>query len=215
MAAIITTIPGRRGKVPLLELLALDCFYCSGGTGLTQFFTEDEQLKQILSRSSIWATEEVILPTLTAVLGHEIGANPCSYDCVKYRWPYTPKQIETALNRHDTFWVHPITRQYEDTLRKQVREWHSYYVKPYEKPVEELPSCSPLLLTWPILARMRLVEGWLEEDEADLLIAATARALAEIPQSQAVVEVGSYCGRATVVLAAQLMRCAPPPRSGH
>jgi hypothetical protein len=46
---------------------------------------------------------------------------------------------------------------------------------------------------------MRGVEGWLEEDEADLLIAATDRALRELGPL-AVVEIGSYCGRSTVVL---------------
>jgi glycosyltransferase involved in cell wall biosynthesis/predicted O-methyltransferase YrrM len=195
-------------KFPYWTFWPSTVFTAAAARDLTRLFAQDEQLKQILARSSIWATEEVILPTLTAVLGYEIGANPCSYDCVKYRCPYTPKQIETALNRHDIFWVHPITRQYDDMLRKQVREWHSYYVKPSEKSVEELPAHSPLLLTRPILVRMRLVEGWLEEDEADLLIATTARALTDIPQTQAVVEVGSYCGRATVVLAntAQVVR---------
>ncbi|WP_217638664.1 glycosyltransferase [Nitrosospira multiformis] len=205
---LLQRFPDGEKKFPYWTFWPSTVFTAAAARDLTRFFAEDEQLKQILARSSIWATEEVILPTITAMLGYEIGANPCSYDYVKYRCPYTPAQIETALNRDDIFWIHPVTRQYEDTLRKQVRERHSYYVKPPEKPIEELPSHSPLLLTQPILARMRLLEGWLEEDEADLLIAITARALADIPQSQAVVEVGSYCGRATVVLAstAQVVR---------
>jgi hypothetical protein len=47
---------------------------------------------------------------------------------------------------------------------------------------------------------MRRVEGWFEEEEADLLIAVAARALKETPAPRRLVEVGSYCGRATVVL---------------
>ena len=59
-----------------------------------EFFDDDGQFQEIMTRSKIWATEEVILPTVTALLGHEIAANPCSYDFVKYRVPYTPAQIK-------------------------------------------------------------------------------------------------------------------------
>jgi hypothetical protein len=58
-----------------------------------------------------------------------------------------------------------------------------------------------LVLTVPILERMRAIEGWLEDAEADLLVAGLVRALAEVPEARAVVEVGSYHGRSTVVLA--------------
>jgi predicted O-methyltransferase YrrM len=59
---------------------------------------------------------------------------------------------------------------------------------------------APLLLTVPILERMRRIDGWLHDAEADLLIAGLTRALADARDADAVVEVGSYCGRATVVL---------------
>lgn len=58
-----------------------------------------------------------------------------------------------------------------------------------------------LVLTLPILRLMRSIEGWLEEDEADLLIATTSKALIEFPYLYGIVEIGSYCGRSTVVLA--------------
>ncbi len=58
-----------------------------------------------------------------------------------------------------------------------------------------------LVLTLPILRLMNPIEGWLGEDEADLLIATTWKALTELSPLNAVVEVGSYCGRSTVVLA--------------
>jgi len=56
------------------------------------------------------------------------------------------------------------------------------------------------LLSGPILERIRGIEGWLDEDEADLLIAGLENAIRQLPE-QAVVEVGSYCGRSTIVLA--------------
>jgi hypothetical protein len=57
-----------------------------------------------------------------------------------------------------------------------------------------------LLLLLPLIKRMEVIEGWLSPGEADLLAAAAARALAEFALPCAIVEVGSYCGRATVVL---------------
>jgi hypothetical protein len=178
---------------------------------LVRFFAEDAQLQGILSRSRIWATEEVMLPTITALLGHEIAANPCSDDYVKYRHAYTNRQMDQALARPDVFWAHPIPRRGDDPLRRQVRERHSEYFKPMPAATTQTqsPKVPGLLLTRPILSRMRLVEGWLDEDEADLLIAAAARALQEVPKARAVVEVGSYCGRATVVLASVVRAIGP------
>ena len=73
-------------------------------------------------------------------------------------------------------------------------------------------STSPLMLTLPILARMRAVGGWLEDEEADLLVTGASRALAELPGPHAIVEVGSFCGRATVVLGSVAMARDPTAR---
>lgn len=171
---------------------------------LVRLFDTDEQLQDVMSRSRIWATEEVILPTLVALLGYEVTANPCSYDYVKYRYQYTVRQLEAACAREDVFWMHPVPRRYDDALRRTLRARFGHYEQasvPAASPVEPSSAAAePLLLTWPIIARMRRVEGWFEEEEADLLIAVAARALKELPASHRLVEVGSYCGRATVVL---------------
>ena len=67
------------------------------------------------------------------------------------------------------------------------------------------PSASTprLLLTLPILDRMRAIEGWLEDAEADLLIAAVTQAVAA-SKSASIVEIGSFCGRSTVVIGSAL-----------
>lgn len=70
----------------------------------------------------------------------------------------------------------------------------------------------PLLLTVPILERMRPIEGWLEDAEADLLVSGLERALIEVPGARAVVEVGSYQGRSTVVLASVVAALRPEAR---
>jgi hypothetical protein len=157
-----------------------------------------------MGRSKIWATEEVIFPTLTALLGYRVAANPCSYDFVKYRVRYSPRQISDAVARPDVFWVHPIPRKYDDPLRKQIRARFDHY--------ERAAPCAPaplaaaavdaprILVRAEIIAQMRAVDGWLEDAEADLLIAAAEHALTAHDAPHAIVEVGSYCGRATTVL---------------
>jgi predicted O-methyltransferase YrrM len=78
----------------------------------------------------------------------------------------------------------------------------------YTGPAYELNGNPGLLLTIPILEAMNKVEGWLDEDEADLLIAAARRAL-ELPQPHSIVEIGSYHGRSTIVLGSVVKAVCP------
>jgi hypothetical protein len=179
-------------------------FTAAAARNLTRLFDTDAQLQDLLDRTRTWATEEVLLPTLVALLGHDIAANPCSYDYVRVNTRYPLEFVDGAISRPDVFWIHPVPRRYDDPARQRIRASFNQYRKegpalnpPADRAAPEEPV---LLLTLPLLARMKDVEGWLAEDEADLLAAATARALRELPRPHAVVEVGSYCGRSTVVL---------------
>ena len=164
---------------------------------------DDKQLHDILAKSAIWASEEVVLPTLVALLGHQVLRNPCSYDLVQYRASYSAAQLEAALARPSVFWVHPVPRSYRDPLRSRLRAHFGGYV-PQPATAEADPFVArparPLPLLLPLLNRMESIEGWLSRAEADLLAAATARAIASRPGPHTIVEVGSYCGRGTVVL---------------
>jgi predicted O-methyltransferase YrrM len=174
---------------------------------LVDFFRNDSQFRAIMAQSKIWASEEVILPTLAALLGYEIMPNPCSYDYVRYRVSYSLTDVDIALSRPDVFWIHPVPRQYHHPLRAHLRRRHAEYERSAQKGNEMHPSRPdqpPLLLTLSILARMRTIEGWLADEEADLLIGALVRAVSTLEAARAVVEVGSYCGRSTVVLASVL-----------
>ena len=174
-------------------------FTRNAAADLVKLFANDQQLNSIMDRSKIWATEEVILPTLVALLGYKIQANPCSYDYVKYRARYSQRQLNEAVARRDVFWMHPVPREYGDSLRNQIRARFNHYEANGTSPVAS-NGRPKLLLNASILAEMRRVEGWLEDSEADLLIAATSYALTSLPAPHSIVEVGSYCGRATVVL---------------
>jgi hypothetical protein len=188
---------------------------------LLRLFDEDEMLAGILRRSRIWATEEVLLPTLTALLGYEVAASPFSYDLVQYRKAYSREDVEQALERPDVYWIHPVPRRYDDPIRQQVRQAYGHYEGNAGQPVappalgssRAEPAARPLLLTVPILERMRKVEGWLSDEEADLLLAACSRALSD-PGPGTVVEVGSYCGRSTVVLGSVVQALRPPGETG-
>ena len=191
-------------------------FTSDAARDLTQLFTTDKTLQQVMNRTKIWASEEVILPTLVALLGYELSPNPCSYDYVKYRASYTVQQIRAAQSREDVFWVHPVPRRYDDSLRHYIRTSFAHYENGLKSggamPLPEAQPESGLLLTWPILAQMKQIEGWLAEEEADLLIAAARMALTKLPQPHSVVEVGSYCGRSTVVLGQVVKALAPDAR---
>jgi hypothetical protein len=192
-------------------------FTAEAARALVQLFDEDAQLHEILRATKIWATEEVVLPTLVALLGYRVVANPCSYDFVRYRTPYSIPQLDAALGRPDVYWIHPIPRRYQDPLRTHIRRRFQEYTMPDAGSAENATavvadSPPPFVMTLPILSRMRKIEGWLDDEEADLLIGATAQALGALPEARAVVEVGSYCGRGTVVLASVLKVVRPTAR---
>ena len=178
-------------------------FTAEAARDLVDIFRNDRQLRQIMEQTRIWASEEVVLPTLAALLGYEIAPNPCSYDYVHYRMPYSLAEADVALSRPDVFWMHPVPRRYDNPLRVHIRNMHNQYESTAPNAIPAPPDKTPeppLFLTWPILARMRVIEGWLAEEEADLLVAALLRALSTPSDARAIVEVGSYCGRSTVVL---------------
>jgi glycosyltransferase involved in cell wall biosynthesis len=189
-------------------------FTAAASRDLVRLFDEDEELRSILSQSAIWATEEVILPTLVALLGYDIAKGPTSYDYVAYRAPYSAAEIDTAMSRQDVFWAHPVPRHYRDPLRSRTRDRFAQYRQSpqTDPPQQEIPPPEPLRLLLPILDRMRAIRGWLEDDEADLLIAATDRALDTCGDAAAIVEVGSHLGRATVVLASVVQARAASAR---
>ncbi|MEA2563573.1 MAG: hypothetical protein QOH06_5077 [Acidobacteriota bacterium] len=102
-------------------------FTAAAARDLVRLFDEDAELQDLLRQSRIWATEEILLPTMVALLGYEIAASPCSYDYVQFRQAYTPTQIADALVRPDVFWVHPVPRCLDDPLRRTIREsWNGY-----------------------------------------------------------------------------------------
>lgn len=69
-----------------------------------------------------------------------------------------------------------------------------------------------ILFKVPIFERMRSIEGWLDDDEADLLISGAARVLRDLPAPCFIVEIGSYKGRSTTVLGSVAKAVQPGAR---
>lgn len=184
---------------------------------LTRLFATDRELSAILARSNIWASEELVLPTLLALLGYEVAANPCSYEYVQYKASYTLFQVDAALQREDVFWMHPVPRLLDDPVRARIRERLGYAHSETEKrrieSIDPYTAANPgLVLSLPILNRIKKIQGWLDEEEADLLLATCNRALSSLPRQSAVLEIGSFCGRSTVLLGSVVESLGSPTK---
>jgi predicted O-methyltransferase YrrM len=189
-------------------------FTASAARELVSFWDRDEELKSLLSRSRIWATEEVLLPTLVALLGFEIGRNPASYGYVQFRRNYSVADLESAMRAPHVFWIHPVPRSYANPLRMRVRgrfaEYRRAGLRSSGASEADLPV-PRLLRHRQVIETMAGIEGWLEPAEGELLLSAAVEALRG-DGARRLVEIGSYCGRSTSVLAAAVKALSPDSR---
>jgi predicted O-methyltransferase YrrM len=205
--------PGGEAKFAHWTFWPGTAFTAAAARDLVKLWDGDAQLRDIMGRSQIWATEEVVLPTLAALLGHRVVQGPGSHEFLRFRVRYTPRKLDVALADPEVFFVHPIPRAIDDPLRKHLRErLHGRGEAGFDGVPVDGAGRTNLLLPSRILAEMRPVEGWLSDEEADLLIAATARAVSTLPGPHHVVEVGSYCGKATLVMGRVVQALRPDAR---
>jgi glycosyltransferase involved in cell wall biosynthesis len=166
---------------------------------LLKLFDQNLQLQEIMKKTKIWATEEIVFPTLVSLLGYDIGLNPCGHDYVSYRKNYSLHDLQNAEKKANAFWMHPAHRKYDDPLRKQTRQKSNHYISTGMAPLKESKTVDlPLML--PLLERINKIEGWLADKEADLLIATTLKACCALPPPHHIVEIGSYHGKSTVAI---------------
>ncbi len=156
---------------------------------------------ELLARTSIWATEEIVFPTLVALLGHELAVNPCDAAYVRYAEAYDVSDLAAALATPDAYWIHPVTRSYDHPLRAALRSaTHSRdlaYPLPLAPRAEGRGRDAEIEAA---LSAMAPVPGWLGEREAHVLLHAVADMLCTGGSPPYVVEIGSYHGRSTVAL---------------
>lgn len=165
---------------------------------LVKLFKTNTILRDIMKQTKIWATEEIILPTMVSLLGYDIELNPCCHDFVNYKKEYTTQELEGAFNNPNAFWVHPINRKYDDTLRKYTRKHLNNYIQ-IPKEIDTKADHQSLFLPSQVLKEIEQIDGWLSENEAELLLACGLKTCTQFPDAH-LVEVGSYHGKATVLL---------------
>ena len=198
---LLERFAGRRHLFPWWTYWPGTVFTRAGARAIAEL-CDDPEVQHILATTRTWATEEIVLPTLVTLAGLDVLRNPCSYDYVRFRTHYTTAHVEAATRRADVFWLHPVLRRYHDPVRAWVRaRCGNYAVAGSEAaPSFDRPRSPHPLTTIPLLRRMEEIPGRLSEDEADLLAGSVLQALITTPAPHHVVEIGSYCGRSTVVL---------------
>lgn len=170
-------------------VIGADC-----GRAIAALF-DDPQLQAILAASRLWATEEILFPTLARLLGFPVQQSPCRGDWTKYRRRWSTRDVDMARSDPRTFWMHPVPRLPDDPLRRHVRASCNDY-----RHAPPAPSPTDAAEDVAILAEMRALPGWLSDAEARGLLAAARTALAREGATGHLVEIGSHCGKATVLL---------------
>ena len=122
-------------------------------------------------------------------LDAEWAANSYLDDCLDVSGEKHPLAIDTTLRDLVMPWIDRSTDAVQASLRP---------LRSNRQPQPPLDRLDPADIG-EIVAVMKNVEGWLRDEEAELLIHLTRRAVAE--SAAAVVEIGSFCGKSTIVLA--------------
>jgi hypothetical protein len=81
----------------------------------------DRALADILERTGIEATEEILFPTVASVLGFEVVATPWNNLWVRWNDPLTAADVAQALGQRRCYWLHPVERELDDPARAYLR----------------------------------------------------------------------------------------------
>jgi glycosyltransferase involved in cell wall biosynthesis len=157
---------------------------------LMAMYRENELAQQVIANSRIWASEEVLFPTFVRLLGYEVVRHPCNYDYTRFRQPLAINQLDAALSDEKTFWLHPVPRELNDPIRQALRQ-RSGQDQSKENKVHIFKS---------YVQKIQPITGWLSDHEALLLAQSLFDCLTHLPAPQHVVEIGSYHGKATVLM---------------
>ncbi|HEU5003345.1 MAG TPA: glycosyltransferase family A protein [Actinomycetota bacterium] len=119
---------------------------------------DSPEFQETLAQSRIWASEEVLLPSLAVLAGHRVARNPFCEHTVRYRTGFTPAEVAAALAQADTWWIHPVARSLDDPVRALLRRhWQDYEPLPAAAPTPVLPRHAPAPVRRPDLpVRRRL-----------------------------------------------------------
>lgn len=135
--------------------------------------SDDPQLSTLLARTRLWATEELVIPTLVALRGHRVERTPFCDDLVRFRVRWTVDHLRASVQQPESFWVHPVPRRFDDPVRSWVRSRGGGYPASATAP----PSTAPALLEPArLVRRVGALDARLSEADADLLLGAALHA---------------------------------------
>ncbi len=180
---------------------------------LVELFQKDRDLDNIISRSGIWAMEEILFPTLVKLLGYQVINNPCSHDYVHYRKKYNAADLRKAQKKPNVYWMHPVLRKYDDEIRKNIRNMNNGYITDRNSlPVhssDKSDNNNGNFSFSDLQKKVKAIQGWLSDGEAELLSVATLKACLADVANGSIVEVGSFKGKSTVLMGKILKEFKP------
>jgi Glycosyl transferase family 2 len=121
--------PGRADLFPHWTFWPSTVFTAEACRRLTETWT-DPELRRLADGSRIMATEEVLLPTVTALCGLDVVRTPLRQDLVSFRRAFPLSEVERMADHPDAFWVHPALRLHDDPLRSWIRDRFGHYREP-------------------------------------------------------------------------------------
>ena len=119
---------GAVDKFPLWTFWPATVFSRQASHALLDVYKSSGLLRSLLRRTRIFATEEVLLPTLVDALGFDLVRTPLDETCVCFRVPYTVDILKESLTVPDRFWMHSVPRDLNNPLRAYLREYYGQYL---------------------------------------------------------------------------------------
>jgi hypothetical protein len=74
-------------------------FTAEAARALVDLFDRDDELREIMRQSHLWVTQEILFPTLTALLGFRVARSPDSYRYARDRYQHSWNELERAAPR--------------------------------------------------------------------------------------------------------------------
>lgn len=84
-------------------------------------------LRALIGRSRIFATEEIVFPTLVSLLSFDLVQTPLDEACLRFKTVYSVDTLEESLHLPSRFWMHPVPRDVNDPLRTHLRDYYQQY----------------------------------------------------------------------------------------
>jgi hypothetical protein len=83
-------------------------------------------LRSLLQQTKISALNEVLVPTIVRLLGWGLAPSPASFRYTRWRKPLSFPELRAAMADHNCYWIHPVTRDYDDPVRTFIRRTVGY-----------------------------------------------------------------------------------------